>query len=123
MTSSEYLVEMTFTPYASLLSPQEIVTFIERMALPTMEMLEKLVASGRIRAGGAALASGNVSFIAGAASPQELEEMVFSLPLTPRSEVRILPLSTFGTRAEMIRGRLARAKALVAASDAEPSKT
>jgi hypothetical protein len=114
MTSHEYLVEMTFAPFATLPSPQEVVTFAERFALPTLEALEKLVAAGRILAGGPALAAVGFSFIARAASPEELEEMVTGLPLWPRAHTRIVPLGTFESRAATIRGRLMKAREAVA---------
>jgi hypothetical protein len=110
MTSHDYFVEMTFAPFATLPSPQEVVSFAERLALPTLEALEKLVSTGRILAGGPSLAAVGFSFIARAASPEELEEMVTGLPLWPRAQTRIVPLGTFGGRAATIRGRLLMAK-------------
>jgi hypothetical protein len=110
MTSHDYLVEMSFAPIATLLSPQEVVAFAERFALPTLEGLEKLAAAGRIVAGGPALASVGFAFIARAASPQELEEMVTGLPLWARAQTRVVPLGTFESRAATIRGRLQKAR-------------
>lgn len=111
MTSHDYLIEMSFTPFASLLTPPEVITFIERFALPTMEGLERLAASGRILAGGSVIAAGGLVFVARVGSPQELEELVSSLPLAARAETRVVPLGTFESRAATIRGRLARAQA------------
>jgi hypothetical protein len=106
MASHDYLVEMSFAPFASLPSPQEVVTFAERFALPTLETLGKLAASGRILAGGTALASVGFSFIARAGTPQELEDMVAGLPLWARAQTRVVPLGTFEGRAATIRERL-----------------
>ena len=83
MTAHDYLVEMTFAPFGSLLSPQEVVTFAERFVLPTLEACQQLKDTGRIVAGGTALAAVGFTFIARADSPQELEEMAASLPLWP----------------------------------------
>jgi hypothetical protein len=115
MTSQDYLIEMTFSPFASLPTPPELVAFIERMALPTMEALERLAASGRILAGGSVIAAGGFVFIARVGSPQELEELVSSLPLAARAETRVVPLGTFRSRADTIRERLARARAALPA--------
>jgi hypothetical protein len=109
MPRDEFLIEMTFTPFASLPSAAELVAFIERLALPTLEALERLAASGRI-AGGPPLAGGGFTFIARAGSPAELEERVAALPLWPRAQVRVTPLATFGSRTARMRERLARAK-------------
>jgi hypothetical protein len=120
MTSHGYLVEMSFAPFASLPSPQEVVTFAERFALPTLEALEKLAAGGRIAAGGPTLASVGFAFIARAASPQELEEMVAGLPLWARAQTRVVPLGTFESRAATIRDRLRKARE--AAAPQPPSR-
>jgi hypothetical protein len=110
MTSHDYLVEMSFAPFASLPSPQEVVTFGERFALPTLEALERLAATGQIVAGGPALASVGFAFIARASSPQELEDMVAGLPLWARAQTRVVALGTFNSRAATIRVRLQKAR-------------
>jgi hypothetical protein len=120
MPSHDYLIEMSFAPFASLPSPQEVVTFAERFALPTLEALEGLAAAGRIVAGGPALASVGFAFIARAASPQELEEMVAGLPLWTRAQTRVVALGTFESRAATIRGRLQKARE--AAAPQAPSR-
>jgi hypothetical protein len=110
MPSNDYLVEMTFAPFASPLTPQEAAMFAERFALPTLESLEKLASSGRILAGGPTLAAAGFSFIARAGSPGELEDMVTGLPLWPRAQTRVVPLGTFESRASTIRKRLLKAR-------------
>jgi hypothetical protein len=111
MTAQTYLIEMTFAPFASLLSPAEAAGFMERTVLPTLEACEKLQESGRILAGGTALGAGGFAFIIRVDSPAELEEAVAGLPLWPRSQTRVLPLGTFSARAATARKRLAAAKA------------
>jgi hypothetical protein len=106
VTSHDYLVEMTFAPFATLPTPQEAATFAQRFALPTLEALENLAAAGRIRAGGPLLAAPGFSFIARASSPGDLEEMVAGLPLWTRAQTRVVPLGTFEGRAATIRNRL-----------------
>lgn len=120
MTSHDYLVEMTFTPFASLPSPQELVAFNERMVQPTFEALQRLVSEGRILAGGTALGAAAFHFIARAQSPQEFDEMLSSLPLWPRAQTRIVALGTFEARARVARDRLQNAKALVQPAATQP---
>jgi hypothetical protein len=120
MSSHDYLVEMAFDPFASLLSPQEITSFAERMALPTLEALRRLAASGTILAGGTFLAATGFIFIARVASPQELEKMMTGLPLFPRARTRVVPLGTFESRGAALRGLLDRLKAAPAAPGQTP---
>ena len=110
MISHDYLVEMTFAPFGSLLSPKEAVTFSERFVLPTLEACQKLKETGHIVAGGTALAAVGFTFIARAESPQDLEDMVAGLPLWARAQTRVVPLGTFESRAATVRQRLALAK-------------
>jgi hypothetical protein len=125
MRFHEYLVEMSFAPFASLPSPQEAAAFTERLVLPTLEALERLAGSGRIAAGGPALAAPGFSFIARASSPEELEERVAGLPLWPRAQTRVVPLGTFEGRSASVRERLrnARVAAGQQATGAGPAST
>lgn len=111
MPSHEYLVEMTFAPFATLPSPAELAAFGEKMALPTLEACRALSEAGRIVAGGPALGAIGFHFIARADSPQDLEEMLSGLPLWPRAQTRVVPLGTFEGRAGRLRSRLAQVKA------------
>jgi hypothetical protein len=106
MSSHEYLVEMTFAPFATLPAPAEVAAFAEKMALPTLEACRALAESGQIAAGGPALGAIGFHFIARAASPEDLEAMLSSLPLWPRAQTRVVPLGTFQGRLETLRRRL-----------------
>jgi hypothetical protein len=109
MTTTDYLVEMTFPPFGTLLSPQEVVVFSERFVLPTLEACQKLCDAGRIVAGGTTLAAIGFTFIARTGSPQELEDMLSGLPLWSRAQTRIVPLGVFENRAKVVRETLSRA--------------
>ena len=109
-TLHQFLVEMNFAPLAATPTPQEMVAFTERFVLPTLGALQTLRDSGRIIAGGPTLAAVGFSFVASAESPQDLEEMVTSLPLWPRAQTRVVPLGTFEWRAAAIRERLQKTK-------------
>lgn len=97
---------MTFTPFATVLTPAEIVAFTERMALPTLERLRHLRSEGQIISGGTFLGGAGFIFIARVGAPIELEELLGTLPLWPRAQTRVVPLGTFETRAASVRERL-----------------
>ncbi len=118
MSHHDYLVEMTFPPFGTLPSPAEAVSFNERLVLPTLEALQQLEASGRIRAGGTALAAVGFSFVFRAASPEELEQTLGALPLWPRAQTRVLPLGSFAARAQTARQRLQQLQQRLAAEAA-----
>lgn len=107
MSTQQYLVEMSFQPFATIPSPAELRAFTERFVLPTLEACERLVAAGRIVAGGTTLAAVGFTFVAQAESGDELEQTIASLPLWGRSQTRVVPLGTFASRAASIRARLA----------------
>jgi muconolactone delta-isomerase len=107
----EYLVEMTFTPFATLLTPAEVTTFAERMAVPTLEKLQQLQATGRILAGGTFLGAAGFLFIVQVGAATELEELLASLPLWPRAQTRVVPLGKFAARTASIAQRLQSARA------------
>lgn len=109
MPSSKYLVEMTFTPFASLLAPTDVVAFTERFVLPTLTACQQLCDQGRIVAGGPTVAAAGFTFIAQADSPRELDQMVTALPLWARAQTRVVPLGEFGWRADAVKARLAEA--------------
>jgi len=121
MTTTDYLVEMTFPPFGTLLTPQEVMAFSERMVLPTLETCQKLRAAGRIVAGGTTLAAVGFTFVARTETAQELEDMVTGLPLWTRAQTRIVPLGTFASRLSAVRERLEQAKARVQSTSAQPS--
>lgn len=123
MTSHDYLVEMSFAPFPTLPSPPELITFSERFVQPTLDACQRLMAEGRILAGGTALGAVGFHFIARASSAQEFEDMLTSLPLWPRAQTRIVPLGTFENRARLTSNRLHQIKSLVPPALPEPART
>jgi hypothetical protein len=121
MPSHDYFVEMTFPPFATLPAPAEVAAFAETMALPTLEACQALVASGRIAAGGPALAAIGFYFIARADSPQDLEDMLSGLALWPRALTRVVPLGTFESRATTMRRRLRQLQAAPTEGAGQPA--
>ena len=107
MTPIDYLIEMKVAPTAAVLTPQEGIAFTERYVLPTLVACEQLVAAGKIVAGGTTLGAMGFAFIARAEFPQQLEDIVGSLPIWPRAQTTVMPLGTFEARAATVRQRLA----------------
>ena len=108
---NEYLVEMEFTPFSNVPSPQEALSFAERFVQPTLEACQALLASGRILAGGTALAATRFIFIARTESPQDLEDTLAALPLWPRSRTQVVPLGTFENRGRIAQDRIGKLRA------------
>jgi hypothetical protein len=116
MTKQEYLVEMKIAPAANVPTPPEGIAFTERFVLPTLDACERLQAEGHIVAGGPLLAGLGFTFIARTDSAQQLEDIVSSLPLWPRSQTTIVPLGSFSARTRHVQQRLAALKAKLAAT-------
>jgi len=91
-------------------TPQEGVTFIEQFILPTLELCKELVNRKKIIAGGPLSGAIALSLIVTAESAQELDDVVSSLPVWPRMETTITPLTTFDGRIQTVRARLAQLK-------------
>lgn len=115
-SSADFLVEMKIAPASVVPTPQEGLAFTERFVLPTLEAFERLMAAGKIVAGGPQLGSMGFTFIARAESPQQLEEIVATLPLWPRAQTTVVPLASFSDRLTTVRHRLNTLKTSLAAS-------
>jgi hypothetical protein len=100
----QYLVEMKF---AASRRPsggaEEGIACIEQLILPSLEACETLLEEKKIRAGGPAVGVIRLILMVSADSAQELDERVSSLPVWPRMETTMVPLTTFGGRATSLR--------------------
>ena len=86
---------------------------IEPRILPSLEACETLLEAKQIRAGGPAVGAIRLLFIVSADSAQELDELVSSLPIWPRMETTMVPLTTCGGHATSLRPQLEGRKAMV----------
>lgn len=100
-----YLVQMELAHRPT--NSQEGVAFIEQSILPTLELCRKLEAEKKIVAGGPLSAAIALSFIVRAESAQELDDLITSLPVWPRMQTIVTPLTTFDGRMQTVRARLA----------------
>lgn len=102
----QYLVQMKLVAYGRPITAEEGLTFIEQVIFPTLEMCKKLQEEKKILAGGPISGSIGVAMIVEAGSALELDELIESLPVWPRTETSVTPLTTFEGRISAIRPRL-----------------
>ncbi|HEX9871145.1 MAG TPA: muconolactone Delta-isomerase family protein [Candidatus Tectomicrobia bacterium] len=80
-------------------SPEEAVEILEEVVLPTFDALMKLEARKKIVAGGLPVGDRAFVFIAEAASNEELDRLLRSLPAWGVLEWQVTPLQSFAGRA------------------------
>ena len=80
-------------------SPEEAVEILEEVVLPTFDALMKLEAQKKIAAGGLPVGDRAFIFIVEAASNEELDRLLRSLPAWGVLEWHVTPLQSFAGRA------------------------
>jgi len=109
-----YLVEMKLAASSRPSGgAEEGIACIEQLILPSLEACETLLEGKKIRAGGPAVGAIRLILMVSADSAQELDELVSSLPIWPRMETTMVPLTTCGGRATSLRPTLEGRKAMV----------
>lgn len=103
-----YLVQLKLSSRPN--TPQESTVFIEQFILPTLELCKKLEAEKRIVAGGPLSGAIALALIVSAESAEQLDDLITSLPVWPRMETTVTPLSTFGVRMQAVRARIEQLK-------------
>lgn len=106
-----YLVQMKLANSSRPTTPQEGIAFIEQFILPTLERCKKLEAAGTILAGGPTSGAVALALIVSAESIQELDDLITGLPVWPRMETSVTPLTSFEGRMQSVRARLEQIKA------------
>jgi len=107
----QYLVQMRLSSSARPTTQEDGIAFIERLILPTLELCKKLQEEKRILAGGPMSGAVALALILNAESARELDDLITSLPIWPRMETEVTPLTTFDGRALALRPRLEQFKA------------
>lgn len=102
----QYLVQLRLRNSANPMSPSDGIGLIEELILPTLERCKKLQDDKRILAGGPMSGSVALALIVTAGSAQELDDLVTSLPVWPRMETEVIPLTTFDERRQSILSKL-----------------
>jgi muconolactone delta-isomerase len=80
-------------------SPEEAVEILEEVVLPTFDALMKLEAQKKIVAGGLPVGDRAFVFIVEAASNEELDRLLRSIPAWGVLEWHVTPLQSFAGRA------------------------
>jgi hypothetical protein len=99
-----FLVELDHVKSGTTPTPEAGRTFIEQIILPTITTAEQLLDQKKVLAGGPVLGCIALRFIVEAASAQEVDRLVTSLPLWTVAETRITPLVSFSDRRQSVRG-------------------
>jgi len=93
----KYLVSGSEGP--GFASPEEAVEILEEAILPTFDALMKLEAQKKIAAGGLPVGDRAVVFIVEAASNEELDRLLRSIPAWGVLDWHVTPLQSFAGRA------------------------
>ena len=102
----QYLVQMKIVPQGRPMSAEEGAVFFDEFIRPTLELCKKLQGEEKILAGGPMSGAIGLALIVEADSARELDEVITGLPVWPRMETEVTPLSTFEDRALSIASRL-----------------
>jgi len=94
----QYLVQMTLVAPGRPTIADDGPTFIEEYILPTLELCQKLQSEKRIIAGGPMSGAVGLVLLVQADSAKELDDLITSMPVWPRMETEVTPLTTFGER-------------------------
>lgn len=107
----QYLVQLRLVSSGRPMSPNDGVAFIEDLIFPTLEQCQKLQAEKKILAGGPMSGSVALALIVAADSAQELDDVIASLPVWPRMQTEVTPLTTFDGRRRSLLSKLGELKA------------
>ena len=102
----QYLVQMKIVAQARPASLAEGLTLFNEFIRPTLDRCRELQDQRRILAGGPMSGAIGLALIVEADSARELDEVITGLPVWPRMETEVTPLSTFEDRALSIASRL-----------------
>ncbi len=107
----QYLVQLKLVAHGRPTTPEEGAAFIEQYIFPTLELCKKLQDEKKILAGGPVSGAIGLAFNVVGESAREVDDLITSLPVWPRTETDVTLLTTFEGRAETLRPRLERLKA------------
>lgn len=107
----QYLVQMKLVAPARPTTAEEGIAFVEQAIFPSLEMCKKMQKEKKILAGGPISGTIGIAMIVEAGSALELDEIIEGLPIWPRTEVSVTPLTTFDDRIRAVRPRLELLKA------------
>lgn len=109
----QYLVQMKLVAPGRPIIAGDGATLIEEYIVPTLQMCGKLLGEKRILAGGPVSGAVALVLLVQAESAQELDDLITGLPVWPRMETKVTPLTTFEGRAQTVRFKLEQLKTQV----------
>ena len=98
VANMKYLVELDYHKTGQPFTEDTARIFTEHIIFPTLARAEQLVKEGRIVAGGPVAGRITLCFIADVDSPQQLDQLVYSLPLYTVADTQVTPLIEFKDR-------------------------
>jgi len=98
----QYLVQLRLASPSRPISPEDGIFFIEQFIFPTLEICKNLEKEKKIVAGGPVSGGVALALIVNAESAKELDDLITSLPVWPRMETEVTPLTTFDDRRRSI---------------------
>jgi len=98
----QYLVELRLSSTARPMTPEEGIAFIEQFIFPTLERCKKLQENKKILGGGPVSGAVALALIVEAESAKELDDLLTSLPVWPRMDTDVTPLTTFDARIQSL---------------------
>ena len=98
----QYLVQLRLIGPARPMTPQDGIAFIEQFIFPTLELCKKLERDKKIVAGGPVSGAVALALIINAESAKELDDLITSLPVWPRMETDVTPLTSFDDRKQSV---------------------
>lgn len=102
----QYLVQMKVVPQGRPMSAEDGEVFFKEFIHPTLELCKKLQDEKKILAGGPVSGTIGLALVVNTDSAKELDDLVTGLPVWPRMETEVTPLTTFDDRALSIQRRL-----------------
>ena len=102
----QYLVQLRLAASGRPTTEQEGVDFIEQFIFPTLERCKKLQDEKLIVAGGPVSGAVALVLIVSVESARELDDLITSLPIWPRMETKVTPLTSFNDRMQALAPRL-----------------
>ncbi len=94
----QYLVTTEASTDLGLLPPQQMAQMLEQVITPSIEAIVKLEKEKKILAGGIPVGSRSGVLIVEAASNDELDRLLLSLPLWGLYNFNVTPLESFQSR-------------------------
>jgi muconolactone delta-isomerase len=107
----QYLVQMRLSSSARPMTQEDGVVFIKQYIFPTLELCKKLQEEKKILACGPTSGAVALALIVSAESAQELDDLITRLPVWPRMETEVIPLTSFDGRMQSLLPRLDALKA------------